>query len=164
MLIQEFLPNPAGKDANGEYILLFNDGQVAISLSGWSVKDLSGKTFKLSGKLEAGASLKLTAMQTKINLNNTGETVSLFDAGGKLVDSLSYSGTAGEDVPILRAGQELTAEIKDKLFDDLPGKFLPTNVGAGESFWLILVSTGVILAALSAVIVKNISDDKYQID
>lgn len=166
MIIQEFLPNPAGVDKDGEYILLFNDGKSAVSLAGWKVEDASGKAFKLSGSVGAGAQVKLTSGQTKINLNNTGETVSLFDASGKLVDSLSYAGTAVEDMPVLRAGKELSAEIKDKLFDDLPGKFFPPAGGAvsGESFWLILISAGILFAFIAVYVVKNITDDKYKID
>lgn len=166
MIISEFLANPAGKDADGEYILLFNDSKVGVSLAGWKVQDASGKVFKLSGSVESGAEMKLTATQTKINLNNTGETISLFDASGKLVDSLGYTGTAVEDMPVLRAGKELSAEIKDKLFDDLPGKFFPpaTSAVSGESLWLIMVSAGILFALVAVYVVKNITDDKYKID
>lgn len=94
MIIKEFLPNPVGDDKEGEYIKLLNDGNKQINLSGWSVKDASGKTFRLSGFLDAGQELVLPYSQTKIALNNDGEQVLLHDAAGNLVDELSYTGKA----------------------------------------------------------------------
>ncbi|MEK9170334.1 MAG: lamin tail domain-containing protein [Patescibacteria group bacterium] len=102
MIIKEFLPNPVGKDADGEYIKIFNDGDKAVILNGWSVKDASGKTFSLSGSLDGGKELSLPYLQTKISLNNNGEQIFLYDSAGKLVDELSYSGQAEEGKIIAR--------------------------------------------------------------
>lgn len=94
--IKEFLPNPVGKDADGEYIKIFNDGKDAVILNGWSVKDASGKISSLSGSLDGGKELSLPYSQTKISLNNSGETIYLYDNAGKLVNELSYAGQAEE--------------------------------------------------------------------
>lgn len=102
VLIKEFLPNPVGKDADGEYIKIFNDGDKAVILNGWSVKDASGKTFSLSGSLDNGKELSLFYSQTKISLNNNGETIFLYDSAGKLVNELSYTGQAEEGHIITR--------------------------------------------------------------
>jgi hypothetical protein len=96
MLIKEILPNPVGKDAEGEYIKLFNDSREAVLLNGWSLKDASGKVYKLAGSLKAGQELVLPYFQTKIALNNNGEQILLYDPAGKLIDELSYSGQASE--------------------------------------------------------------------
>ena len=48
VLISEFLPNPPGKDADGEWIELLTRNQ-AVDLSGWVLKDASGKSFSLDG-------------------------------------------------------------------------------------------------------------------
>ena len=96
------MPNPVGNDKEGEYIKLFNDGGSAINLSGWQIKDAAGKTYKLSGSLEAGKELLLPSSQTKIFLNNNGEKISLYDAARKLVDELGYTGQAKEGQIITR--------------------------------------------------------------
>ena len=115
MLIKEFLPNPIGQDADGEYIKLFNDGNLPVNLAGWSVKDASGKTFNLSGSLDGGKELLLPYLQTKVSLNNNGEQIFLYDNAGKLIDELSYSGQAEEGKIIYKrlATSELaTSEIE----------------------------------------------------
>ena len=37
VFINEWLPNPNGADAKGEFIELWNSGNAPINLSGWSV-------------------------------------------------------------------------------------------------------------------------------
>ncbi len=90
------MPNPVGNDKESEYIKLLNNGNSGVNLSGWIIKDASGKTFRLSGSLDAGQELALPYSQTKIALNNNGEQVSLYDVSGNLVDELDYSGQAAE--------------------------------------------------------------------
>jgi len=114
MLIKEFLPNPVGADKDGEYIKLFNDADKAVNLAGWKIKDASGKAFNLSGSLESKKELILSASQTKISLNNNGETISLFDAKGVLMDELSYVGVAEEGKMVMN--QKLV-QIKSDLQD-----------------------------------------------
>ena len=96
MIIKEFLPNPIGKDTEGEYIKLFNDGSEAVLFNNWILKDASGKVYKLFGSLEVSKELTLPYSQTKIALNNNGEQIFLYDSAGKLADELSYSGQASE--------------------------------------------------------------------
>jgi len=102
MIIKEFLPNPIGADKDGEYIKILNDADVAVNLSGWKISDASGKTFNLSGIVKPKEEIKLLYSQTKIPLNNTGESVFLFNSKGILVDELSYTGTAEEGRVILK--------------------------------------------------------------
>ncbi len=102
MIIKEFLPNPVGSDKDGEYIKIFNDADASINLFGWKISDASGKSFNLSGTIKPKEEIKLLYAQTKISLNNTGESVSLFDSKGALVDKLSYTGTAEEGKIILK--------------------------------------------------------------
>lgn len=97
MLISEFLPNPVGKDTDGEFIELFNDGLKSINLSGWKIKDASGKTFTFKNQiLGSGRYLTLPYQTTKITLNNDAETLYLYDTKGVLIDKASFSGTAPE--------------------------------------------------------------------
>ncbi|MDO8442668.1 MAG: lamin tail domain-containing protein [bacterium] len=102
MIIKEFLPNPVGADKDGEYIKIFNDGNVSVSLVGWKISDASNKSFSLSGSIQPSGELKLIYSQTKLSLNNGGETVFLFDANGALADKLGYTGAAEEGKIILK--------------------------------------------------------------
>lgn len=103
MLISEFLPNPLGKDSAGEFIELFNNSQSLQNLSGWKIKDASGKTFTFKNRsVEAGEYTALDYKTTKIILNNNGESLFLYDNEGNLIDEVSYSGTAPEGQSLIR--------------------------------------------------------------
>ncbi len=109
VIINEFLPNPAGKDTEGEWIKLFNNGNTAVDISGWQIKDASGKAFIFSAATEkntliaGGETLTLDYKTTKISLNNNGEAIFLYDKTGSLVDKAEYSGSAGDGKVYVRA-------------------------------------------------------------
>ncbi len=91
--IKELLPNPTGKDANGEWIKLFNDSSSSVVLNGWSLKDASWKSFQLESQtILPSGDLKLSYNETRISLNNDTDSVYLYDASGNEVDKLCYSG------------------------------------------------------------------------
>ncbi len=109
MLISEFLPNPVGKDTEGEWIKLFNDGQETISLAGWQIKDASGKTFTIKNQsIGPSEYLTLNYKTTKIALNNNGETLFLYDQNGHLIDKAEFSGNAPEGKVLIRQGNKFT--------------------------------------------------------
>jgi hypothetical protein len=93
--INEWLPNPDGNDAKGEFIELFNRGTSTVNLSGWTLKTTGKKIFSLDGReITSDSYLVLLRTNTKISLKNTGETVLLYNASGQLVDRSSYLGSA----------------------------------------------------------------------
>jgi hypothetical protein len=143
MIIKEFLPNPAGDDKAGEYIKLLNDGNKQINLSGWSVKDASGKTFRLSGFLDAGQELVLPYSQTKIALNNDGEQVLLYDAGGNLVDELSYTGKAADGQLITKIEKGVSGSEQSQLFN-----YPISNYSINSNFIFLNFLIAAILAGL----------------
>lgn len=146
LLIKEFLPNPVGKDREGEYFTLLNDSGETIFLSGWRVEDESGKAFWLYGSLEAQKERDFFSSSTGLALNNDGETLFLFNESSELVDELGYSGSALEGRMVART-PELTPEIIKEYFDPLAFKPLSASaINAGESPWLMLISTSVLLA------------------
>ena len=102
MWINEFLPNPVGKDPAGEFIELFNEGREPQNLSGWKLKDASGKTFILKGTLGVNEYLVLDNKTTKLSLNNDSETLYLFDVSGKQIDSLGFTVTAPSGKSFIR--------------------------------------------------------------
>lgn len=97
MIISGFLPNPVGSDAAGEWIEILNNSGEAVNLTGWQIKDLAGKSYVFkTGELKAGESMRVFSATTKITLNNSGETVFLYNPVGGLANKLSFSGAAAE--------------------------------------------------------------------
>ncbi|MBT9171304.1 MAG: hypothetical protein DDT18_01678 [Actinobacteria bacterium] len=121
MIIYEFLPNPVGKDIDGEWIKLFNDADVAVNLDGWQIKDASGKIFSFKqAAINSGEYLTFNYKTTKIFLNNNGETLFLYDASGNLVDKAEYIGNAAEGKSLIRQGDGRF--IFTELSSALPGQ------------------------------------------
>ena len=116
--IHSFLPNPAGKDGDGEWIKIQNDGAAPVPLRGFWIQDVSGKQYALSGDLPAGAERIVPYSETKISLNNSGETLYLYDASGKLADELSYTGSALEDAVVGHDG--VGGGAASELLEDWP--------------------------------------------
>ncbi len=104
IFINEWLPNPAGNDATGEWVELFNSGgstslttsSAPVSLSGWVIKTSGTSKFNLKGTIGAGEYLVLKRTDTKLVLRNTDEKLFLYDAAGKLVDESGFLGSAPE--------------------------------------------------------------------
>lgn len=107
LIISEFLPNPAGDDAAGEWIELWNGDSSPINLSGYRLGVGNGKTHALAGRLGAGEYLLLPRSQTKLTLRNNGETVVLQDALGADVARLAYTGQAAEDKSVAFAAGKI---------------------------------------------------------
>ncbi|MFA5099133.1 MAG: lamin tail domain-containing protein [Candidatus Paceibacterota bacterium] len=142
VIISEFLPNPAGKDTDGEWVKLFNNSDVAVNLSGWQIKDASGKAFIFSGtnkNIIAGReALILDYKTSKISLNNNGEKIFLYDKNGVLIDKAEYIGTAADGKIYVRAenGKFVVSENQVNIQEknsDLTSEFInneSANVGA----------------------------------
>ncbi len=103
VVINEILPNPTGSDEN-EWIELKNIGVDSIDLDNWQISDLS-KDYIISTDdfdstiIEAGGFFLLKKEVIKIALNNTGgETIFLYNDGGDLIDTVSYTELAKEDL------------------------------------------------------------------
>jgi hypothetical protein len=120
ILINEWLPNPAGNDAQGEWVELFNSGSSSVSLDGWIIKTGGGSTslttgtrkYNLRGTIGAGGSTQLTTSEylilkrtdTKLVLRNTDEKLFLYDAKGNLIDQSGFLGSAPEGKSFSRIG------------------------------------------------------------
>ena len=129
ILINEVLADPpaATGDANGdgtisstqdEFVELVNTGSDAVPLGGWSVSDQvtarhifdgaasipSGGFFVVfSGGAPQGFTYAATASTGGLGLNNTGDTVTLRDAGAALVDAVTYGSEGGQDASLTRS-------------------------------------------------------------
>jgi len=90
VVISELLPDPVGNDNELEWIELQNLTSDTLDLSGWI---LDKKTqFKIpNGTIIAPLGfLVFTRPQTRIALNNDGDSLDLYFSDGTLVDSISY--------------------------------------------------------------------------
>ena len=66
LYINEWLPNPVGADAAGEFVELYNSGNSAAPLNGYTLGTGAKKKFSLTGyTIPAGGYLVLKKAQTK---------------------------------------------------------------------------------------------------
>lgn len=110
--INEWLPNPVGKDSDpstssgrvGEFAEIFNNGKEAVNLSGWYLKTTAKTKFVLSGEIKPGGFLVFKKPDLKLSLNNTDGQLFLYDAGGRQVDHQQFLGSAPEGKSYSRVG------------------------------------------------------------
>ncbi|MBI2594673.1 MAG: lamin tail domain-containing protein [Candidatus Colwellbacteria bacterium] len=158
---KELLPNPAGKDTVGELITLFNDGSETIGLQGWVIKDASGKKFIFGDQtILPNQELKLPYSLTRINLNNDGDTLALWNAAGEKVDELNY-GQVGEEEIVSSSKITPPAET-GQLIDASPlaAKAFTGQVISPEVINPLLIALGLALAfgIGTAILTKKLID------
>lgn len=100
VVINEFLPNPVGSDTDNEFIELTNLGSSAVILDGWQLDDASGGsapfTIPVGTTIQPGAFLSFSRSQTKIAINNDGETVRLLTPSGQEQSTFSFNASIAE--------------------------------------------------------------------
>ena len=115
-MINEVLPDPAGKDTEGEWIELYNNSGESINLSGWILMDMvgQGRTFIFPDRTEIGHFnfLLCPISQTKLSLNNTGDIIELLNANGVLQDKIKY--------PTAKQGQSYNRTDNGWLWSESP--------------------------------------------
>jgi hypothetical protein len=94
ILINEILPSPLGSDEKEEWIEISNQNNFEVDLSGWQLSDKVGKitTYNIpeGTKISPLGFLVFDRPSTKIVLNNDGDSVSLSQPDGKLVETINY--------------------------------------------------------------------------
>lgn len=96
--INEFLPNPKGDDALGEFIELVNTGSEPVDISEWvldDVEDAGSAPYSIPDKtiLPANGFVALYRPHTKISLNNDSDHVRLIRPDAVVQDDVSYTDT-----------------------------------------------------------------------
>lgn len=93
ILFSEVMPNPEGSDET-EWIELFNASNVGVSLSGARIEDSSGAsyTFGAGGTTVGGGFFVVRREESRIALNNTSETLSLYAPDDTLLDRVQWTG------------------------------------------------------------------------
>ena len=171
MIISELLPNPVGKDTEGEWIKLFNDGNKVVDLSGWRLEDTAGKKFIFqTQKIEPSQFLILDYKTTKISLNNDGEVLLLYDPTNNLISKAQFAGKAPEGAVLIKKGGQFifndnTKPIGQLQLDALTpinqpiinsgkvmDKIIPTS---GFTHLFIGISLAIILALFFSAVVKK---------
>ena len=130
IIINELLADPApglagdanndgiGSTTQDEFVELFNDSNTAVDLSGWSIRDALQQrhVFPVLTILSpqdyivvfAGGAPNLPGINWQIastgtlSLNNSNETVSLFDSHALLMNQIFYGAIGGHDQSIVR--------------------------------------------------------------
>jgi len=101
----ELLPNPVGSDTEGEFIELANVGSTDAQMSGWLIRNASGKEFALPvGAMASGGKLALPYSETKIALTNGGMTLELVGPDGMVWDSVTYPDEVAEGQAYAKSG------------------------------------------------------------
>lgn len=109
IIINEVFPNPDSKDDIGEFIELYNPLSETVDLSDWEIRDAttSGKyVFPNEKKIGGRNYLVITDKDFTLSLNNSKETVTLYDAEKRVVHTVSYNKTK-EGVTLNLVGEKL---------------------------------------------------------
>ncbi len=146
LYLNEWLPNPVGNDAAGEFIELYNSSSVAMNLSGYALGDGAKKRFSLNGySVPPGGYLVLKKAQDKLSLKNTDGEVLLYGPGGQAMDSASFAGAAPEGKSFSRVDYG-TAPVAHFAFEyPTPGvanKAINTTVSASDYPFGVSLSSG----------------------
>lgn len=96
VIINELLPNPSGSETTDEWIELTNTGDTSINLTGWQLTDQTRYFTIADTRIPAHGYVVFESGETRINLNNTGDTVYLVDATGAIMNGTTYEAAAEE--------------------------------------------------------------------
>ena len=153
--ISEWLPNPQGKDSDGEWLELVNRSDTPVNLSGWYVTTGGTKKYLLSGNINAGEYKVILRGETGFSLRNTDGELSLFNPRGAQVDSTSFVGVAPEGKSAERLGATafFTDPTPGSPFTGNPyANILSATYPRGVTFGNVLRGADVVLLMLGAAI------------
>lgn len=92
----EALPNPEGPDSEEEWIELYNSSNETLSLEGLWIDDSEGGSSPhgLSGSLSPGDFLLIDIEDSRINLNNSNDSIRLLGVDGEVLWEFEYTGAS----------------------------------------------------------------------
>ncbi|MEX2235809.1 MAG: lamin tail domain-containing protein [Cyclobacteriaceae bacterium] len=95
MIIEKLMVDPAGADATHEYVVIKNKTSSSVPLSGWTLRDASGRIWILdnSGQLLPDRSLKVQRSGMPMSMNNDGDIITLLNAENETIDEFQYVGS-----------------------------------------------------------------------
>jgi hypothetical protein len=85
--------NGSRGEAGLETVTLINNSDTTVSMNGWSIKDKNDKGFELSIQLKSRESqtVTLSGAPRTAQLSNKGDSITLVDSNGLLINSVTYS-------------------------------------------------------------------------
>jgi hypothetical protein len=174
LFINEWLPNPSGDDAVGEWVELFNDGNASVNIGGWLLKTGGASKYNLKGTIGAGEYLVLRRADTKLVLRNTDEKLFLYDVSGNLVDQSAFFGSAPEGESFARTGYDPKSptqqfawsepspgyankiSLNTNIFHNAYPAGVPLNKNIGSvEFWSMMLGAAAVLTALVVFVLKR---------
>ena len=97
IIVNEWLPDPVGNDAEGEFIELKNKGNKLVDLAGWQLDDGEGGSAEYvipaGVKIAAGEIKLFKREETGLALNNSSDSVRLKDPLGRIKAEQGYETT-----------------------------------------------------------------------
>jgi exonuclease III len=98
--IANLLPNAPGDESENEEAAVRNSGTSAVSLLGWTLRDLAGQTWRLDalGSLQPGEEKTIRRNGQAMALGNRGDTIDLVDPAGIVVHTVTYGRVAEGEV------------------------------------------------------------------
>ena len=146
--------NPASGNQDEEYIELTNPNSYAVDISGWQITGgiehtfLPGTVLVAGGRLYVSPNVKAFRSRTvspkggegrfvqgncKDHLSNWGETLSLTDAGGRIVDTLTFTGVPSDQQQYLRVTEIMYNPAEGGSFDNEQYEFIELkNIGTAS--------------------------------
>lgn len=105
--LTEIFPDPSSPqtDSEDEFIEIYNPTDTAADLSGWKLVDEAGNEFLIKDYMvEPLQRISFYPTETKITLNNTGDSIKLINPNGEVVDESDNYGSAKEGLSWSKIG------------------------------------------------------------
>lgn len=95
VVIEKLMVDPVGADATYEYVMIKNKTSSLVPLSGWTLRDASGRIWILdsSGQLNPNQSIKIQRNGMPMSLNNDGDIITLLNPENVTIDEFRYVGS-----------------------------------------------------------------------
>jgi hypothetical protein len=109
--IESLLPNPIGADRQLERVTIKNISDDTIPLSGWFLRDQSGKvwTLSLEQHIEPHSTLTFVRNGMPMSLNNDGDEIILINPSNEVVDRFKYSSSTEGEIIFANGNAQLPA-------------------------------------------------------
>ncbi len=95
------LVNPGGKETGEERVTLLNVSPHDQDIRGWTIADGISKSAPLTELLNsdiiAAGDVAQVTLDSRVRLNNTGDTITLFDSNSRMIDQISYTRKEGQE-------------------------------------------------------------------